>query len=166
MTQELTGGILLLSVGSVEDDIEVNKVEIGKRLVGTGLDRGVQVGRHLLDWSAQTLACSAAWGRQRSDGRAYIHVGGKEQNGSGLKVFRHDNLGIIAIVVLADSDLGGGELNQLGRDPTVRFGVFLVLVEMGADGRAAEVRHLGAAELGGFDCRWSAPAALAAEARG
>lgn len=81
----------------------------------------------------------------------HVHVGGKEQDGSRLKVVGNDNLGILAIVILADSDFGCGKFDQFGWDTAVSLGVVFPLIKVGLDGRSTEVGDLCSTELRGLD---------------
>lgn len=84
-----------------------------------------------------------------------IHVGGKEKDGSRLKVVWDDDLRVLAVVIPADSHLGSGQLDQFRWDAAVSVGLVFPLVEMGADRCATQVGDLCAAQLGGLDY-WSA----------
>jgi hypothetical protein len=44
----LTGSVFFLAVGSVEDYIQVDEIQIGKSLLGSSLKGGIEIRRHFL----------------------------------------------------------------------------------------------------------------------
>jgi len=44
----LTSSILLLSISSVENDVQINQIQLGKGSVGPRLDSSIEIRRHFL----------------------------------------------------------------------------------------------------------------------
>lgn len=82
----------------------------------------------------------------------HIHVSREEEDRARLKVVWNDDLGVLAIVVLAHPHFWSGKLNELGRDTAVSVGIVFPLVKVGSDRCTTEVCDFCSAQFGGLDC--------------
>lgn len=81
----------------------------------------------------------------------HIHVGGKEHDRSRLEIIGDDDLRILSIDILANSDFWCGKFNQFRWDTAMGFGVVLPLIKVSLDGRSAQVADFRSAKLGWLD---------------
>lgn len=83
------GGISFLSVGTVQDDVEINEIQVAKRFVGTRRAEGIQRGVEPLQLCLE------------------------EHNTTGREVFGHDNFAIRTFIIETLWDNHGSRFNKL-----------------------------------------------------